>query len=228
MFVVDHLQRSFLDVPTVWFVAVCIAGLLGLFLIFAWLQRRDTRARVRWGSLTHRAKPIACAKALIQGEHGAAAVEFAIVAVPFIALLLAILETAMVFFAGQVLDVGVETSSRQILTGSAQASNMTQDGFAQVVCQHVKVLFNCNNLMIDVESYPSFAAANISTPTLTYNSQGNVTNTWQYSPGNPNDIVVLRVMYQWPLFLGPLGLNLSNLSNGDRLLVATAVFKNEP
>jgi hypothetical protein len=35
-------------------------------------------------------------------------------------------------------------------------------------------------------------------------------------------------MYQWPLVLGPLGFTLANLSNGNRLLASTAVFKNEP
>jgi len=55
-----------------------------------------------------------------------------------------------------------------------------------------------------------------------------VTNQWSYSPGNPGDIVVVQVMYQWPVVLGPLGFNLSNVGNGNRLLVSTAVFKNEP
>jgi hypothetical protein len=55
-----------------------------------------------------------------------------------------------------------------------------------------------------------------------------VTNIWQYNPGSPGQIVVVRAMYQWPVFLGPLGFNLSNLANGDRLLMATATFKNEP
>ena len=45
-----HLQPSSLDVPTLTFVAVCLAGLLGLFLIFAWLQQRDARALAWWGS----------------------------------------------------------------------------------------------------------------------------------------------------------------------------------
>jgi hypothetical protein len=36
------------------------------------------------------------------------------------------------------------------------------------------------------------------------------------------------VMYQWPVFLGPLGMGLSNESNGNLLLMATATFKNEP
>ena len=49
------MQISLLDVPTLSFVAACIAGLLGLFLIFAWLQQRNIGALAWWGFtvLTH-------------------------------------------------------------------------------------------------------------------------------------------------------------------------------
>jgi hypothetical protein len=82
--------------------------------------------------------------------------------------------------------------------------------------------------MIDVQAYTSFSAASTGAPTLTYNGSGQVTNAWQYNPGSPGQIVVVRAMYQWPVFVGPLGFKLSNLSNGDRLIMASAVFKNEP
>lgn len=161
-------------------------------------------------------------------EDGAAALEFAIVAAPFIALLLATLQTALAFFAGQVLESAVNDASREILTGSAQNAGLSQAGFATAVCSKVQALFNCSKLMIDVQTASSFTAANTSTPTLTFDANGNVTNSWSYNPGNPGDIVVMRVMYQWPVFLGPLGLNLSNESNGNLLLMATSTFKNEP
>jgi hypothetical protein len=35
-------------------------------------------------------------------------------------------------------------------------------------------------------------------------------------------------MYIWPVMLGPLGFNLSNLSNGNRLIMSSAAFQNEP
>ncbi len=44
------LKLLSLDVPTLSFVAACIAGMLGLFLIFAWLQQRSIRALAWWGS----------------------------------------------------------------------------------------------------------------------------------------------------------------------------------
>jgi hypothetical protein len=36
------------------------------------------------------------------------------------------------------------------------------------------------------------------------------------------------MFYQWPLIVTHLGFNPANLSNDNRLLCATAVFKNEP
>ena len=170
----------------------------------------------------------------VRCSKGAAAVEFALVATPFIALLVAILQTIIVFFAQRVLDEVTEEASRYIMTGQAQTGGVTQSGFANYVCTSsntsalVSALFTCNNIMVNVQNYAAFSSANTSTPTLTYNPNGTVSNTWNYSAGNAGDIVVVQVMYQWPVMLGPLSFNLSNLSNGNRLLISTAVFKNEP
>ena len=158
----------------------------------------------------------------------ASAVEFAIIAAPFVALLVAILQTTLVFFAARVLDETAEQASRYIFTGQAQSANMTQSQFANYLCQKGSTLFSCANYMINVQNYSSFSSANTSTPTLTFDSSGAVTNQWAWSPGNPGDIVIVQVMYQWPVMLGPLGFNLANLSNGNRLLISTVAFKTEP
>jgi diguanylate cyclase (GGDEF)-like protein len=50
MFAAGDLQPLSLDIPTLAFVAVCIAGFLGLLLILAWLQQRDVGALAWWGS----------------------------------------------------------------------------------------------------------------------------------------------------------------------------------
>lgn len=171
-------------------------------------------------------------------QKGATALEFALVAAPFLALLIALFETALVFFAQRVLDEATEEASRYIMTGQAQQSNMTQSQFAHYICTNnnqysntaalVSTLFNCSNLMVNVENYSDFASASTTAPSLTFNANGKVSNTWNYAPGTPGSIVVVQVMYQWPIVLGPLGFDLSNMSNGNRLLVSTAVFKSEP
>ena len=165
---------------------------------------------------------------LARDDNGATAVEFALVAAPFLALLLGLFQTALVFLAGRELDQAVAQASRYIMTGRAQNANMTQAQFQTWVCQNIYALFNCSNLMTNVQAYTAWSAVSTSAPTLTFNGQGQVSNAWSYTPGGPGDIVVVQVMYQWPVVLGPLGFNLSNLANGNRLLMSTAVFKNEP
>jgi diguanylate cyclase (GGDEF)-like protein len=44
------LSPSPLDVPTLSFVVICISAVLGLMLIFAWIQERNIRALAWWGS----------------------------------------------------------------------------------------------------------------------------------------------------------------------------------
>lgn len=61
--------------------------------------------------------------------RGATAVEFALVAAPFIA----ILQTFLVFFAQELLEAVVQQSSRQILTGQTQSQQATQAAFRQTV-----------------------------------------------------------------------------------------------
>jgi Flp pilus assembly protein TadG len=176
-------------------------------------------------------------RGLLADESAATAVEFALVAAPFLALIVGIIQTFLVIFASQLLETVVSQSARSILTGQTQAANTTQIGFAAQVCDQVRILFNCANLMIDVETYSSFSGTNTGSafpqtnstmPALTFNAQGQVTNTWQYSPGTTGSVVVVRVMYQWPVFGGPLGFTLSNLPNGNRLIMAAAAFQNEP
>ena len=58
-----------------------------------------------------------------RGDDGAAAVEFGMVAAPFLALMFAIMETALVFFAGQTLETAVADSARLIMTGQAQSQS---------------------------------------------------------------------------------------------------------
>ncbi len=159
-------------------------------------------------------------------RDGSPAVEFALVAAPFVALLVAIMQVGLIYFAQESLESAVEQTARLVLTG--QSASMTQSQFATALCNNSPGLFTCANFMIDLQPASSFASANVSQPTLTFNASGQVTNTWQYNTGVPGDIMVMRVMYEWPVFLGPLGFNLSNEPNNMLLMMATSVFRNEP
>ncbi|MEA2865430.1 MAG: hypothetical protein QOE39_145 [Bradyrhizobium sp.] len=175
-----------------------------------------------------------------RNRRGSAAVEFALVAPVFFALLFAIIETGIMFFASQVLETITQESARIIQTGQAmtpggvtptQTGPLTQADFKKFVCDPLtnplaNVLFDCTNgIYVDVESSPSSWPMTISTQ---IDNTGNFINNMQYNPGVACSIVVVRLFYQWPLYVTGLGYNISNLSGNKRLLAATAAFKNEP
>jgi Flp pilus assembly protein TadG len=164
----------------------------------------------------------------LRSRDATSAVEFALIGLPFLAILFAALQTAILLMAQEELETAVEKSARLVLTGQALNNGMTQAQFTSNVCGNLPALFNCNNLMVNMQTADSFADADPAAPALTYGSNGQVNNTWSYQPGNPGSIVVLQVMYQWPVFGSLLGFNLSNLPNGKHLLIATSVFKDEP
>ena len=160
-----------------------------------------------------------------RNRRGSAAVEFALVAPVFFALLFAIIETAMVFFAGQVLETITQNSARMILTGQAQTGAYTQAQFQSYVCTQIPALFTCANVYVDVQSYSAFSSVTITDP---IDAGKNFVPPNNYLPGGPGDIVVVRIFYQWPLIVTGLGFNVANLSGSKRLLTATAAFQNEP
>jgi Flp pilus assembly protein TadG len=173
-------------------------------------------------------------RSFIGDSKGATAVEFALIATPFLALVAGLIQTFLLFFAQSVLENAVRASARQILTGQVQTADASlgmaggQAAFHQTVCNNANVLFTCSGLMVDVQVANNWSSTNTAMPTLTYDNNGNVNNTWQFNPGNAGDIVVVRVIYLWPVFFGPLAYNWANQANGTREIMASAAFQNEP
>lgn len=169
----------------------------------------------------------ATARRFIRQQDGATAVEFAMVAAPFLAMVFAIVETALVFFAGQALETAGADSARLIMTGQAQTQGYDQAQFKQAVCARIYGLFDCTNgLYVDVKNYTTFSSINTTKPV---DSNGNLqTNSFGYQPGGPGSIVVVRLMYQWPVYVSLLGLNLADSAGSKRLLMSTVAFRNEP
>lgn len=152
-------------------------------------------------------------------KKGTAAVEFALVAIPFLGMMFAIMETALVFWAGQVLETAAADSARKVMTG--QAETWSPDRFKEEVCSHIFGLFDCNKIQVNVKAYPSFSAAEMKAP---IDANGNIVS--EFNAGQPGDVVIARLLYEWPTFIPAL--NLSDRPGNKRLLVATAAFRNEP
>jgi Flp pilus assembly protein TadG len=175
------------------------------------------KSRLMW-----RLSAMRTARRLVRKQDGVAAVEFGLVAAPFILLMFAIMETAFVFFAGQALETAVADTGRLIMTGQAQNQGFDESAFKTSVCAQVYGLFDCpGGLKVDVKKYSTFGEIDFTPP---LDANGNLQNNQGYQPGGPGEIVVVRLYYQWPIYVAML----QNMAGNSRLLVATSAFRNEP
>lgn len=124
------------------------------------------------------------------------------------------------------LETATADSARKIMTGQAQTQGWSQAEFKKEVCSRVVALFDCaGGIHVDVKTYSAFSDANMSKP---IDANGKLINNFTYQPGGPGDVVVVRMLYEWPVYVSLLGLNLADMGGNKRLLVATAAFRNEP
>lgn len=165
---------------------------------------------------------------LKRDQRAATAVEFALLVTPLVTLILASLQLSIIFFAGQQLQSVVMAASRELMTGTAQKAAETKAQYHADVCAKAPTLFSCSNILVDVQSGSAYNSVSTAPITITYDVAGNVTNNFSYSTGNPGDIIILRVMYNWPVMGGGLLPGLADQPHGNHLLVATSVFKTEP
>ncbi len=90
-------------------------------------------------------------RAWLRNDRGSAAVEFALVAVPFFMFILGIIGVGLFFFTSNSLEHGVEAAARQIRTGQAQNNKTTVATFKQLVCDAAGSYINCNNVRVLVQ-----------------------------------------------------------------------------
>jgi len=160
-------------------------------------------------------------------RDGATAVEFALVAPAFLAMLFAIIQVTLFLFAQQMVQNAAVQAGRMFLTGSAQSSALTQSQFATAVCPMVQALLTCSKLQINVANYSSFSGASTAAPPL-YNSSGQLQTTGSYSYGTQGTIMVVQLVYPWPTFGIPLGAVLPNTGYGTVELMGVTAFRVEP
>jgi Flp pilus assembly protein TadG len=161
-------------------------------------------------------------------RSGVTAVEFAIVAMPFLMFLYGIIAVGLYFFTTFTLENGLEQASRLIRTGQAQKANMTDVQFKNEVCSYMPGFVDCQNkLRVNVRS---FVEADM-TPEVTQGeclSNGSLTSLTTYTPGAANQVVLVTLCFEWELAKKIPFLQLGDMGNGSRLIQAATVFRTEP
>ncbi|GAA0659554.1 Flp pilus assembly protein TadG [Sphingomonas insulae] len=173
------------------------------------------------------AKPPTVIRRLTANSRGAAVLEFALVAIPFFAVVFAALGTSLAYFAQQGLESAAASAGRSLLVGDTQTASPSKAQFKTSVCAKLPGYMRCPNLLVSVDRSVDFATVGTASPTITFNSDGTPADSMPYNLGAPGDIVTLRLYYVWQLPSVNLGYDIGNLSKGRRLLIATSVAQTE-
>jgi len=160
-------------------------------------------------------------------REGAAAVEFAMVAIPFFLMIFSILELGVVFVLDSVLETAAMESGRLIRTGQANEQNFDKDKFKTQVCNKMVVFKSdcASRMTVDVRVIPKFSAPNAPDP-VTNNAMD--PNKTIYNGGQAGSLILVRVWYTHPLVTPLLSQAVSRVGPGKVLLSATTAFRNEP
>jgi Flp pilus assembly protein TadG len=165
-----------------------------------------------------------------RARSGSAAVEFALVLMPFFLLTFGLAEVAMLGLAQTSLDFAVSEVARQIRTGQAQQTGVSESQIKAQLCSELNnfIVMGCDgNLYLDVDNFASFVDAGNGANQPIQNNQFNGAGMG-YTPGGPDAIVVVRAYYRWQIMTPLFEPVFQNVSGGQRIIVSTMMFRNEP
>ena len=184
---------------------------------------------------------------MIRSRDGAAAIEFAILAIPYFMIVFAIIETFVAFTAEQLVSNAVDTFARKFRTGQitynlGRSTDMTESQFRTAFCKEVSIMISCSAtevttpklLYLDLRSFSTFAAIPTTIPRVSTSAYADIdTSSFKYAPGGPKSINMLRAYYRWQNITDLIRPYITNIrpSDGslptDFLIVGTAAFQNE-
>lgn len=164
-------------------------------------------------------------------ESGVAAIEFAMVAFPFFAVLGVIIETGAMMFAEFGLQSAVQDAARTARTGTAQGSSKTVADFKTAICNSAVLGTSCTSkLSVYANSYGTWAQLKAGMPNfmnIGIKDDG-TTDPTPFKLGAPTCPSSLVATYDWK-FTMPMMNYMGNINgNKSRRLVGFAMFQTEP
>ncbi|MBY4608478.1 pilus assembly protein [Rhizobium sp. 9T] len=186
-------------------------------------------------------------RAVARSRDGAAAIEFALLAIPYFVVIFAILETFIAFAAEELVSNAVDTMSRRMRTGQitynlGRTTDMTQTQFRQAFCGEIAILISCSTteaatpskLYLDVQTFAAFSAIPTTIPKLSTDRYSDInTAAIKYSPGGAGTINMVRAYYRWEIITDLVRPYITTIRPSDGsmptqyLIIATAAFQNE-
>src|ERR1700677_3281640 len=110
-----------------------------------------------WAPLFANHRPDSLLRRFTRAETGAAAVEFALIALPFFGLLFGVFEIGLMFLVATTLQNATADAARMIRTGQMQSTSATAAAFTTQICSELSWMGpDCaSNLSVNVQTFSS-------------------------------------------------------------------------
>ncbi len=180
---------------------------------------------------------------LIRDRRCVVSVEFAILAVPFFAMMLGLMEMGYDLYTQAVLDTVVAQAARQIQVGNVvgYAGETSAELAKLLICPNLHGWLVCQNITVGVEPLPTVSATSsvqqdyyTARDVITYTAASGTTATGgQITTGCGGQMMLLAAWYNGPTFVGRLiplfgtVVNINGASQRVHVTYATAGFVNE-
>lgn len=161
---------------------------------------------------------------LLKDRRGAAAIEFAVIALPLFMMIAGMIETGILAFTSAVTEAATREAARQVRTGNVQTAADATARFRSEFCRGLPATFACESFYFDVRTFPEFAS--IVLPPVAYDANG-VPQGLVFAPGGANAVVAVRVIHPYR-FLTPLIGRVMGGASSTVPLISTAVMRTEP
>lgn len=182
-----------------------------------------------WGIFArHLARVRAHWRRFASAQNGVAAVEFALLIVPFLIIIFATIEVGVSFAARQVISNATETVARKLQTGDIKGKAISEERLRTELCQQMQFMVaqGCPNLSFSFGTYDGFAK--VPTDGL-LDQDGKLTTQGITEASGTSTINQLNVVYAWPVLTNILYLvNSPHAAGGTMPLFATITWQNEP
>ncbi len=161
-------------------------------------------------------------KKLYKRKEGSTAIEFAMLAVPYVMLSLGIIELSLMYTSASLLEGATDSAARLVRTGQLQQADGGEAMFRDALCNYATVLVNCEDIVVEViplASYNDFSGP-------VYNADGEMVSQG-FDAGGSNDRMLIRTSYRFEM-MTPLVGPLLNGEDGATTFISTIVLQTEP
>ncbi len=158
-------------------------------------------------------------------RRAAAALEFALVSVPFLGIVLGLATVAVDLYLQEALDVALQTAVRQVQLGRVPTTSSASDFTGSAFCPAFTAFAPCTGVSVTLQPVSDYvSAAVVATP-----SAAQLGSSGSFCVGRPGQLMFARVVYLAPIIsrFWPYAGQASINGVTGTALVSTAAFANE-